>query len=712
MEAVKMQSVVNSLLECGICLEIYQDPRILPCGHTFCLSCLRQQVDKCRDPLLHLTCSLCRTQWTVPENGLDNMQKNFIANDFISSLPSVSQCGEADGDNEHEKIEYFCLDCWEPLCDSCSGFHKKLKLTKNHTIKKITELSKDDVSQRRREMTSKCQMHKDQHVTLYCTDCNEAICHTCFVVSHKIHTVIDLLEADKNFIEQITTLLNTLEVNSEKYSTQVLELNEQLQTFANWNKTTENEVQKSVSELKQNIKLIYEKLIDNIDKYEKSSLDWILSKNLAAKAVLEASLGNIEKMQSDSRKNVSVGKKLLNSTSTALERFNFVKEVSCEIDKTKNINKSKDIDTLQSNTPTMLWKMDFIEWSEKLLELFANVCLSQAPLCSFDNNENTAIKAYDRQVFQLTHLESRYEKFNISVYNEKLLAGAHNDKKLCIYNAFDFNYESTIEIPYFLRNASWTPEGHVICVTARTKLDINGNTVLLLSQTGETLKEFNLKLDIWNISVCDNCLFLAASSSGLYISHDFGFTWQLNTTSFKGRKITKVIRVIVDRCEFFWTIEDNFKVLHLYSLHPFDNTLSENSVQSLPLYQSVKSLPLHHSLCDIATDNKTCVFLACSLDNSVHVFSLTGQYLAKILSSEDFTSLSFSLATEKKQSRLLVGQVYGKITSVLYRLADRLDLAQLIDLNSIGLANQRRKAKPTRLDLTEVTLFDRTLTKA
>ena len=45
MEAAKLLSTVSALLECGYCLEKFQNPRNLPCGHTFCLSCLQSQVN-------------------------------------------------------------------------------------------------------------------------------------------------------------------------------------------------------------------------------------------------------------------------------------------------------------------------------------------------------------------------------------------------------------------------------------------------------------------------------------------------------------------------------------------------------------------------------------------------------------------------------------------------------------------------------------------
>uniref|UniRef100_A0A6B2LKS1 RING-type domain-containing protein n=1 Tax=Arcella intermedia TaxID=1963864 RepID=A0A6B2LKS1_9EUKA len=39
-------------LECPICLDLFKDPRMLPCGHTFCFKCVQ--------PIQPLSCPLCR----------------------------------------------------------------------------------------------------------------------------------------------------------------------------------------------------------------------------------------------------------------------------------------------------------------------------------------------------------------------------------------------------------------------------------------------------------------------------------------------------------------------------------------------------------------------------------------------------------------------------------------------------------------------------
>ena len=78
MDGAKIHAVVNPLLECSICLQVFQDPRILPCGHTFCLRCVQSTNNQ--------LCSLCKSEWSLPTIGLQGLPKNFIADSFITSL--------------------------------------------------------------------------------------------------------------------------------------------------------------------------------------------------------------------------------------------------------------------------------------------------------------------------------------------------------------------------------------------------------------------------------------------------------------------------------------------------------------------------------------------------------------------------------------------------------------------------------------------------
>lgn len=73
-------SVLQEELTCPVCLDLYRDPHLLPCGHNFCKTCLdrlRRQADRGR-----VRCPECRES----HRSGTNFQKNFklanIADDY------------------------------------------------------------------------------------------------------------------------------------------------------------------------------------------------------------------------------------------------------------------------------------------------------------------------------------------------------------------------------------------------------------------------------------------------------------------------------------------------------------------------------------------------------------------------------------------------------------------------------------------------------
>jgi len=78
--ATAKHSDVN--IECPICTEEYTDPRELPCGHTICLKCIKER-GRDKQPGDKLACRLCRKEFTLPSNGVEDLPKNFFVSDFL-----------------------------------------------------------------------------------------------------------------------------------------------------------------------------------------------------------------------------------------------------------------------------------------------------------------------------------------------------------------------------------------------------------------------------------------------------------------------------------------------------------------------------------------------------------------------------------------------------------------------------------------------------
>ncbi|XP_034434953.1 nuclear factor 7, brain-like [Hippoglossus hippoglossus] len=115
-------------LSCPICCEIFKDPVVLKCSHSFCASCLQRywtRRDRSRD------CPLCRTQSVddpVPSLTLRNLCESWIIPE--DEGPEERAAGELPGEPGEmcplhgERLKLFCLLDKEPICVVCHTSRK------------------------------------------------------------------------------------------------------------------------------------------------------------------------------------------------------------------------------------------------------------------------------------------------------------------------------------------------------------------------------------------------------------------------------------------------------------------------------------------------------------------------------------------------------------------------------------------------------------
>jgi len=234
---------LDELAECPICAEVYTDPRVLPCGHTFCLKCIRKYIEEKESKKEELVCPMCRTKFTLPGSGVGDLPKNFFVNNFLQmkelSLSVETKetpceaCGGGDGGNESEVqnvATVYCVECQMKLCQLCERSHKAVKLTRSHKLIKIGEqISAETLLQS--VPPGYCNQHEDKSIEIYCFECKCAICMMCYVELHNGHQCSDVNKVEADFrkqmggdVEQVTTgvekckgMLQNLEKEKNKF---------------------------------------------------------------------------------------------------------------------------------------------------------------------------------------------------------------------------------------------------------------------------------------------------------------------------------------------------------------------------------------------------------------------------------------------------------------------------------------------------------------
>ena len=137
---------MEDITECPICAETFTNPRVLPCIHTFCLECL-QTYGKNKLPGDEVSCPMCRTNFVVPQKGLDGLPNNYFVNKLLlinkmsvsGKESKIQHCNPCLEENEEAEATSFCLECNEHLCETCCKSHKRLKILKNHKVVGIND---------------------------------------------------------------------------------------------------------------------------------------------------------------------------------------------------------------------------------------------------------------------------------------------------------------------------------------------------------------------------------------------------------------------------------------------------------------------------------------------------------------------------------------------------------------------------------------------
>ena len=327
---VKMSS---QLLECGLCLDIYHDPRILLCGHTFCLNCLQKQ-SNAQEERMSLSCALCRSPWSAPDNDIRKLMKNIVIDSLVSSqsIQNVKKCSLDDNEVGHENVEYVCIDCWDLFCEACGQRHTKYsKQTKWHLIKKIVNIDETDIEKHDYELISKCSKHRDKNLELFCTECNRSICYLCCVTSHCGHKCKELSEIDEMLIAAIEFISKECQKSEAHYNMYISNLKEAINDV-------ENKFESNIAVLNRNVSLAQDKinrmvsaLFADLERYKLDETERFLTTKTKNVLKLSKPLEDMLLKQRKLQKINRLCEKTLSPSASVINRASFVENFNKDI---------------------------------------------------------------------------------------------------------------------------------------------------------------------------------------------------------------------------------------------------------------------------------------------------------------------------------------------------------------------------------------------
>ena len=185
---------IQSMLQCPVCQEELRQPRVLPCQHTFCCTCLDQYV-RHQTKTAHLPCPVCRNNFSIPNGGVYNLPKNIFVNNLLDAADEdasgstggtpawdLTQLCSVDQNECSKPAIVFCTNCEEYMCQQCEKPHQLGKYTKKHKTVKVKPQKNPDVG-----VIPQCPKHTHKCLDKFCENCNMSVCSSCITLDHQNH---------------------------------------------------------------------------------------------------------------------------------------------------------------------------------------------------------------------------------------------------------------------------------------------------------------------------------------------------------------------------------------------------------------------------------------------------------------------------------------------------------------------------------------------
>ncbi|XP_073720062.1 E3 ubiquitin/ISG15 ligase TRIM25-like [Misgurnus anguillicaudatus] len=239
--------VFQDKFSCSVCLDLLKDPVTIPCGHSYCMSCITNYWDQ-NDQMRIYSCPQCRQTFT-PRPVLF---KNVMFAEMVDELKktklqtavpadSYAEAGDVECDACTErkyKAVKSCLECLKSYCQNHLKQHAHLFNDRRHHLMNPTRQLHEMI----------CSKHHKQ-LEIYCRTDQHCICYLCTMDEHKNHDTAERTEKQRVLGERQIKLHQIIEEREKELQ----ELREAVDSHARSAQTTVGDSERIFTELIRSI---------------------------------------------------------------------------------------------------------------------------------------------------------------------------------------------------------------------------------------------------------------------------------------------------------------------------------------------------------------------------------------------------------------------------------------------------------------------------
>ncbi|XP_061095177.1 tripartite motif-containing protein 16-like [Conger conger] len=214
---------------CSICLHLLKNPVAIPCGHSYCMGCIKGYWDQ-DDHTGVFSCPQCRQTFT-PRPVLN---KNTMLAEVVEKLKKTglqaappAHCYAGPGDvacdvctGRKYKAVKSCLVCLASYCETHLKLHNELHPGNTHNVIHASGRLQDNI----------CRQHK-KLLEVYCRTDQQCICLLCVMDEHRGHDTVSAAAERTEKQKQLGATQNEFQQRIQEREKELQDLRQAVQSL-------------------------------------------------------------------------------------------------------------------------------------------------------------------------------------------------------------------------------------------------------------------------------------------------------------------------------------------------------------------------------------------------------------------------------------------------------------------------------------------------